>query len=432
MRSLKKSLILGVSMFFFLMISMAFAEVMYEVDPNKIPKFPASKLPDAYEPPDWKQYPWYSPPGHSENFTVKQPNAAEKLMWRAKDGYDSGYSACSGGAFLMDENRFGHVRRIMGMRWILYYYDRGDFKDLLSYNEGKVKPGECEFKDVIYLNEPPQIKGLANLTWKALETPSVKREQDRWTYVPALRRTRRLAAGADDDKIAGTDYTVDDVGQREVWEEEYTLIGEDQLGPNEHQFYNIKPPKQVAWAYKEDLYKPPVFDCWVILAINRKPKYYFPKRIIWIDKKTQLFVREEQYDFHGNLWKIYEYGWKNFKKIYAPDEIDTKYFARCLQSIWDLKINHRTFNLIFGWTFDDKSPVGYKGVGVKPEAFFDVKRLEREEPITSLMSAPPLKRLEDAVGRPPLLRGKQNRFAPYRKIELPEEIEKKLIEEYGE
>jgi len=412
-------------------------EIMYGEGKLKIPEFPAPKLPKTYEPPDWKNYPWQSP--DEKIFNAKQPNGAEKLMWRAKDNFDAGYTAV-GAAFLMDENRFGHIRRIMGDRAVLFHYDK--FEDLLSYKEGKVNAGDMEFQDIIFQNEPPQLRGLANLTWKYVETPAVKREQDRWVYVPALRRTRRLAAGADDDKIAGTDFTVDDVGQREIWEEEYVLLGEDQLGPDEHQFYNINTKLKGALRWKAldeaeagKYYRPkPAFDCWVIAAVSRKPKYYFPRRIIWLDKKECLLIREEQYDFHGNLWKIYEYGWINYDKDVGPEWVKKtgRYWARAFWNIWDLKINHRTFNSIFTWTYNLDSFLRWGGEGPMPKSFFDVKRLEREEWGQPFQKAPMLRTLNDFVKKPPLLRGEKNRFAPYRKIVLPEEIEKKLIEEYGE
>lgn len=236
--------------------------------------------------------------------------------------------------------------------------------------------------------------------------------------------------------LQAPDSTVDDVGQREVWEENYTLIGQDLLTENEHTFYKYTP--KVKEAYEEWKVAPPYrpkggFNCWVLYGVNRKPKYYFPKRLIWIDKLTHLIIREEQYDKHGNLWKIYDYGWYNKKHIYNPDAPDiptNRYFQRNMWNIMDLKINHRTFIAIYNTAFDKDSFLSYTGGDqTPPHSFFDVKRLEREEWGRPVIPPPPTKSMDEVV---PIPRLRREVFKQYRPIVLPEELEKKLIEEYGE
>jgi len=427
---------ISILIFSFIPVFRVCGEVMYKGGKIPIPKFPAPKLPKTYEPPDWKDYPWFKW-WKPETFDPNQPHAAEKIWWINKDNYDSGYVYEDLSA-LMDENRFGHVRALSGTRAAMYL-SQPDFQDLLSYNEGKIKAGDLEFKQQIYMFEPAQIRGLTNLSYKYVETPAVKKEQDRWVYIPALRRTRRLAAGADDDKIAGTDFTVDDVGEREVWEEEHILIGEDVLTPEDYSFYQFTYKGYPREAFAVAPLPKGGISCWVVLSVNRKPKYYFPKRITWFDKKNLVFVREEQYDFNGNLWKIYETAWGYFDRYkvksahkYVNPKYGTGYVPYAtpsLRNIWDLKINHRTLRASLTVLFDKDSFLNWAGGGPPPHSFFDVKRLEREEWGRPLPHAPRLKSPDEWLPPPKLLRG---RFKPYRKIVLPEELEKKLLEEYGE
>lgn len=407
---------------FLILTNIANGEVMFKEGKIQIPKFPATMLPENYEPPDWSNYPWH-PWDRPKEFDINQPLAAEKIAWRMKDNFDPRF-VYESVAFLPDENRFGHVRNLVGGRTALFLYG-GDFKDLLDYHGRMIKPGDTEFYAAIFFNKPPQIRGLTNLSWKYLETPAVKKEQDRWVYVPALRRTRRLAAGADDDKLGGTDITVDDVGEREVWEEEHILIGTDRLGPDELNAWRFKPMGAAAKTYKPYLKK--FFDCYVVLSINRKSKYYIPKRIIWYDMDTFLWIREEQYDFHGDLWKIYEWVWQDYTPKYG--DIKNQYWLQAMKNIWDIKINHRTVLNLWNAYYDQNAFLGWNGKGPAPKSFFDVKRLEREEWGRTLPDLPAVKALDTMVPKPKLLR---DRFKPYRRIVLPEELEKKLIEEYGE
>lgn len=99
----------------------------------------------------------------------------------------------------------------------------------------------------------------------------------------------------------------------------------------------------------------------MILGVNTKPAYYISKRILWIDKKELLIVREEQYDRKGELWKILETGWLDKKKKYAPREPDIHYWTRVLWNIWNIKDSHKTGGLYIDLRYDKDSFLGWKG-----------------------------------------------------------------------
>jgi len=404
---------------FMLNVGSVFAEQM--IEGVKVPKFPAPPQLKNYEPPDWRDYPWH-PAGKSNEFDINQPYAAEKLAWIAKDAWDSGY-VLEQFAILVDRNRFGHIRVMPSGRITLHYYGI-DFKDLLSYHEGKVNEGDVEFKEMIFFHGPPQLRGSASLNWDYVESPAKTREVDRWVYVSALRRVRRLAAGADDDKIFGTDWTVDDLGEREVWEEEHVLLGSDYIGPEDHSYPEYKPKGMFQEDYRPIFTGKPM-KCWVVLSVSRKPKYYLSKRIVWYDVNTLLPVREEHYDPNGNLWKIFDWCWQDDTQKVGSKTV--RYWSRPYIVIWDIKINHTTW-LCQTNTYDENTFLPWKGKGSPPDSFFDVKRLERESWGRPLPKNFP-KLGEEVIPRLKLLK---DRFKPYRNIILPEEMRKKLIEEYGE
>jgi len=70
------------------------------------------------------------------------------------------------------------------------------------------KPDDIAYKDLAMFTAPPQVKGLATLTWTYMDP---KRQQDSWVWIPSLKKIRKISAANGDDTFMGSDFTVEDI-----------------------------------------------------------------------------------------------------------------------------------------------------------------------------------------------------------------------------
>jgi uncharacterized protein len=65
-----------------------------------------------------------------------------------------------------------------------------------------------ERRSVLFFVDPTTVKGTAFLTW---DYPDPHRDDDQWLYLPALRKSRRIAAGDRGQSFLGTDLSYEDM-----------------------------------------------------------------------------------------------------------------------------------------------------------------------------------------------------------------------------
>lgn len=126
-------------------------------------------------------------------------------------------------------------------------------------------------KKLMRFRKPSDVKGTAFLSW---DYDNPEQEDDRWLYMPALRNTRRISGKANDDYFMGTDFTYDDMGDRNVDEDTHTLVREETIGDA---------------------------LCWVVESTPVDPSDMYIKTVNWIDQKTKLALKKEYYDKDGLL-----------------------------------------------------------------------------------------------------------------------------------
>ena len=130
-------------------------------------------------------------------------------------------------------------------------------------------------KSVMIFLEPADVKGTMYLSWE-YETPD--REDDKWLYMPAMRRDRRISGASRNEYFMGSDFTYDDMGRRHPEKDEQRLLGEEEVKG---------------------------FDCWKIDCIPVDPSETYTRRIAWVAKDSYLVIKAEYYDKDG-LLKIFE------------------------------------------------------------------------------------------------------------------------------
>jgi hypothetical protein len=124
-------------------------------------------------------------------------------------------------------------------------------------------------------DSPADIRGTAFLTW---EHDDPAKEDDKWLYMPALKKVRRISGSSKKEYFMGSDFTYDDMGDRNVDEDIHTLRGEESV--NGH-------------------------DCWKIESVPVDPEDAYTHKHVYVDKAVHIVVKAEYFDKDG-LLKVYQ------------------------------------------------------------------------------------------------------------------------------
>lgn len=206
------------------------------------------------------------------------------------------------------------------------------------------KSDDLDFKDVVTVINPQNVKGLSVLTWTYI---SPNRDQEVWLWLPSLRKIRRVSQSEGDDSFIGADSTYDEVMTRKWEDETYKLVGDEQL-PSYHSWYTNK-------TYYGGL------KCCVIEATTKKKDWYYEKRRVFFDKDTALNVYEDYYDETG----------KKFKTVFRlwSEHSELRYRTYLMPEFTNLRENHSSSLPIEETKFDQ---------GLK-ENFFSARVLMRSK-----------------------------------------------------
>ena len=77
-----------------------------------------------------------------------------------------------------------------------------------------------EEKSVMVFLKPADVKGVGYLS---VSYDKEGKNDDRWLYMPSLKKTRRITGSSSGDDFMGTDFTYDDMSGHEVEDYDYTL-----------------------------------------------------------------------------------------------------------------------------------------------------------------------------------------------------------------
>jgi hypothetical protein len=131
-------------------------------------------------------------------------------------------------------------------------------------------------RTVIVFRLPANIAGTRFLT-----IDNTAGGSDRWIFLPALNKVRRIAASESGGSFMGTDFSYDDISatDRDVSLDTHTLLREEALNG---------------------------IACYVIQSVPRDTGYPYSKTISWIGKQNNLIYKSELYDRRGTQVKLLE------------------------------------------------------------------------------------------------------------------------------
>ena len=130
-------------------------------------------------------------------------------------------------------------------------------------------------KTMMTFTYPGDVKGTGFLTWNYDE---IGKDDDKWLYMPALKKTRRISGSSSKtDYFMGTDFTYDDMGDRNVDEDTHKFLRKEKCGG---------------------------FDCYVVESVPKDKREIYSKKISWIRKDCFMAVKVEFYDKLGKLHRV--------------------------------------------------------------------------------------------------------------------------------
>ncbi len=124
--------------------------------------------------------------------------------------------------------------------------------------------------------EPADVRGTAFLIIE-----HATRDDDRYLYLPALRRIKRIASSGKGGNFMSSDFT----------------------------YYDIGKPKLADWKYRlvKSVFVDGI-DCYIIEARPASPELAkdigYQKIFHWVDKSNYTIIHSEYYDRLGKKWKI--------------------------------------------------------------------------------------------------------------------------------
>lgn len=232
-----------------------------------------------------------------------QATIAPEIAWNC---YPEVSHACSHDDLIFDAsynfyNKKGEYEK--HFTWILYkkkYRGRTDIPPVPSMPEAKSKG--ILSKESIVVTQPHDVKGFVQLRLRYWD---MKKDDAVYSYLPALRRIRRLTGSDVCDPIMGSDMPYDDY---ETWRQKltpkmaFTLLGKkDFLVPATY----TQMPKdlhkgvsyQVNWEIR---------PLHVLEVVTNDPDYMYSKRVLYIDATSEgnwTIYWGENYDQAGRLWR---------------------------------------------------------------------------------------------------------------------------------
>jgi hypothetical protein len=121
-----------------------------------------------------------------------------------------------------------------------------------------------ESKSVIRFTAPAEVKGVALLIVNHSD-----RASDQWMWTPAIERDRRIALQDRSTRFFGTDFSFEDLEERDLDQYDYSLLGEETLDGA---------------------------VCWEIQSVPKQAKSsQYTKAVVWIAKANYAFARVDSY-----------------------------------------------------------------------------------------------------------------------------------------
>ena len=156
-------------------------------------------------------------------------------------------------------------------------------------------------KQLIWFLEPKDDKGVAFLK---IEHDDKDDEMRMW--LPAFKKVRRISSKKKGDSFMGSDLSYEDLSSRDLDENEYKRLGDEEVDE---------------------------VDCYVLeISPKKEAKSSYSKHISWIAKEGLYGVKENSFDKRGELKKRKVFNFQKLKEYYVIERVFVE----------DIQKNHTT------------------------------------------------------------------------------------------
>jgi hypothetical protein len=167
-------------------------------------------------------------------------------------------------------------------------------------------------KAVLRFTAPAEVKGLALLV---LNHPD--RSSDQWMWTPSINRERRIALQDRSTRFFGTDFSFEDLEERDINQFDFKLLGEEPIDGA---------------------------PCWKLQSTPKQSKVsQYGYSYIWVRKDNFVFAQIENYSKEQVVRKAHYTDIRNDQSIWTAHEIDMHDLKRNSHTI--LKIEKLQYNL---------------------------------------------------------------------------------------
>ena len=178
---------------------------------------------------------------------------------------------------IMEKNRDADVSSTSSSTAVMTLTNKNGGVRVREVASFKKKFGDTT-KTVIVFRTPKDVAGVGYLMWEYEESGGVKKDSDNWLYMPAMKKVRRISGSESGGDFMGTDFTYDDMGDRALSKDNFTLIGDETLDGE---------------------------ACWKIECNSKSATEKDPRRIVWIRKDNYLMQKAEFYDKQNKLHRLF-------------------------------------------------------------------------------------------------------------------------------
>jgi hypothetical protein len=167
-------------------------------------------------------------------------------------------------------------------------------------------------KTIIRFTGPAEVKGVALLIHNHADRPS-----DQWMWTPALNRDRRIALQDRRTRFFGTDFSFEDLEERDVEHYDYVLRGEDTIDGE---------------------------ACWKIESTPRPGRRsQYTTSMLWIRKSTYTYARIDNRAGNTLVRRIDYRDMQNVKGIWTARTVEVTDLTRDSRTI--LKLDALDYNV---------------------------------------------------------------------------------------
>ena len=167
-------------------------------------------------------------------------------------------------------------------------------------------------KAVLRFTAPAEVKGVALLV---VNHPD--RASDQWMWTPAIERDRRIALQDRSTRFFGTDFSFEDLEERDVDQYDYVLLGEDALDG---------------------------IAAWKIQTTPKQTKSsQYSKSVVWIRKDNYTLARIESYSKDQVVRRLNYSNIRNVQGIWTATQLEMSDLRRGSRT--RLTLDRLTYNV---------------------------------------------------------------------------------------